>query len=229
LPGSFTEDLDLLISGDLRIAAGPGAVTFILPRLLKQFNQEYPGIRLNIRTSGTREALELLGANKVDVATGTEAGRSADVLFCPFVYYGLVVITSLDHPLAGRDSIKFREMDGYPAVVPQAGTQSRRYGESVARRLGLEINIAAEVPGWAAIKEHVAAGIGISVVPKIVMTPDDPVSVIPLKEYRNVHCFGFFLPRDRSPSPPAERLVRVVASRLSPKPTACEPGPPNGT
>ena len=224
LPGSFAEDLDLLISGELRIAAGSASITFVLPRLLKQFNQEYPGIRLKIRTSGTREALELLAINEVDVATGAEAGGPGDFLYFPFVRYGLVVIAPLDHPLAGNESIGFREMDGYPGVVPQAGTQSRQIGESIARRLGLEINIAAEVPGWTAIKEHVAAGIGISVVPEIVTSPDDPLSVIPLKGYHDVRSFGFFLPRDRPPSPAAERLVRTVAPRLSPDP----PGPSRG-
>ena len=133
---------------DLHIAAGPSAVAFILPPFLKRFRDEHPGIRLHVRSALVSDGLRLLSANEVDFVIGAKENGEERFLYHPVFSYDLVLITSLDHPLAGRESVDVREAAAWPGVVPPAGTYNRQFGESTAHRLGMEVKVAVEARGW---------------------------------------------------------------------------------
>ena len=212
LPEIFDEPLGDTFPGELRIAAGPGAVAFVLPPYIRRLRDEYPNLRLTVSTRRVGEALKLLGANEVDLAVGAEEFRSEDCIYFPAFSYELVLITSLDHPLAGRESVDIREAGRYPAVVSHAGTYARRFAESIAREHGFELDIAVEARGWAVLKGYVKAGIGISVVPDFCVRERDPLSVIPLGEYTDPQSFGFFARRGHRLPLAAERLIELVGA-----------------
>ena len=160
LPDVVTGQLGDFISDELRLAAGPGAVAFVLPPYLRRFRDENPTVRLRVSTRRVGEALKLLGANEVDLAVGAERFGTEDCIYYPAFSYELVLITSLDHPLAGRESVDVREAGRYPAVVPHAGTYARRFGEGLAREHGVELDIAVEASGWGVLKAYVEIGLG---------------------------------------------------------------------
>ena len=214
MSATFAEQLDGLVSRDLHIAAGPSAVAFILLPFLKRFRDEHPGIRLHVRSALVSDGLRLLSANEVDFVIGAKEAGEERFLYHPVFYYDLVLITSLDHPLAGRESVDIREAAAWPGVVPPAGTYNRQFGESIAHRLGMEVKVAVEVRGWGVIKRYVEAGLGISVVPDLCIVEGDRLSVIPFGQYAPPRSYGVFMRRDKPLSPPAERLVRLMAPDL---------------
>ena len=216
LPEVCTGPLGDSFSDELRIAAGPGAVAFVLPPYIRRLRDENPNLRLTLSTCRVGEALKLLGANEVDLAMGAERFGSEDCIYYPAFSYDLVLITSLDHPLAGRESVDVREVARYPAVVPHAGTYARQFGEGLARKLGAELNIAVEARGWEVLKAYVEVGLGISVVPDICVRERDPLSVIPLREYVGPQSFGFFARRGHRLALAAERLIEIVDPSLLP-------------
>ena len=210
LPEVCTEEVGNSLSDELRIAAGPGAVVFVLPPYIRRFRDENPEVRLSVSTRRVGDALELLLANKVDLAMGAEQFGSEGCIYYPAFTYELVLITPLDHPLAGRESVDVREVARYPAVVPHAGTYARRFGEELARELGVEFDIAVEARGWGVLKGHVEAGLGISVVPDICVRERDPLSAIPLRGFTDPQSFGFFARGGHRLSLAAERLIEIV-------------------
>ena len=211
LPDVITGQLGDSVSDELRIAAGPGAVAFVLPPYIRRFRDENPTVRLSLSTRRVGEALKLLFANEVDLAMGAEQFGAEGCIYYPAFTYELVLITSLDHPLAGRESVDIREAaTRYPAVVPHAGTYARQFGEALARALGVEFSIAVEARGWGVLKGYVEVGLGISVVPDICVREGDALSVIPLREYTEPQSFGFFARRGRSLPVAAERLIEIV-------------------
>ena len=216
LPEICTEQLGDSISEELRIAAGPGAVAFVLPPYIRRFRDENPTVRVSLGTRRVGDALKLLLANEVDLAVGAEQFGAEGCIYYPAFTYELVLITSLDHPLAGRESVDIREAARYPGVVPHAGTHARRFGEGLARELGVELNVAVEARGWGVIKGYVEVGLGISVVPDICVTERDPLSVIPLREYTEPQSFGFFARGGHRLPLAAERLIEIVDPDLLP-------------
>ena len=122
-----------------------------------------------------------------------------------------MLITSLDHPLAGRDSVSPEEAAAWPAIVPAPGTYSRRFGETAARQFGVEIKAVIEVGGWGVIKRYVERGFGISIVPSLCVQETDRLSVIPLKKYFPSRSYGVFTRRRKFLASAARRFLRVIA------------------
>ena len=216
LPDVFTAPLGDSISDELRIAAGPGAVGYVLPPYIRRFRDENPNVRLKVSTRQVGESLRLLFANEVDLAMGAERFGTEGCIYYPAFTYELVLITSPDHPLAGRNSVDFREVARHAAVVPHAGTQARQFVEGLARKHGVELDIAVEAPWWGVLKGYVEAGVGISVVPDICVRERDPLSVIPLREHAGPRSFGFFARRGHRLPLAAERLIEIVDPDLLP-------------
>ena len=214
LPDTLVGELGDSILGELRIAAGPGAVAFVLPRYIRRFRDQNPRVRLIVSTHRVGDALKLLSANEVDLAVGAERFGSEDSVYYPAFSYELVLITALDHPLAGRQSVEPHEAAGYPAVVPHVGTYARKFGEALARQLGVELNIAVETRGWGVLQSYVEVGLGISVVPDFCVRESARLSVIPLREYTEPQSFGFFARRGHRLPPAAARLIEIVDPNL---------------
>ena len=216
LPEVCTKQLGDSVAEELRIAAGPGAVGFVLPPYIRRFRDENPNVRVSLGTRRVGDALKLLLANEVDLAVGAEQFGIEGCIYYPAFKYELVLITSLDHPLAGRESVSLREAAHYPVVAPHAGTQARQFGESLARELGVELDIAVEARGWGVLKGYVEVGLGVSVVPDICVRERDPLSVIPLRQYFEAQSFGFFARRGHRLPLAAERLIEIVDPDLRP-------------
>ena len=206
---NFMERLDDTISGRIQLAASVAGAAFILPPYIKQFRDRYPEIRLRVKNRPSNEGVKLLLADEVEFALGVKDSSVEDTLdYRELLPYGIVLITSLDHPLAGRETVSPEEAAVWPAIVPAAGTYSRQFGETAARRFG--VNVVIEVGGWGVIKRYVEIGLGISLVPSICISEADQLSVIPLNEYFPTRSYGVFTRRGKFLTPAARRLLRLM-------------------
>lgn len=223
----FADHLDEFVVGEVHVAAGPLGVAYLLPPFLKRFRDEHPGIRLHLRESLVHEGLRLLAANEVEFLFGGREPETETFSYHPVLSYDLVLITPEDHPLAGRDSVDIKEAVRYPAVVPDAGTYSRQSEESVVFRFAAEAEVAVQARGWSTIKRCVEAGLGVAVVPDPCLAGNDRVAVVPIGEPASGRSYGIFTRPARPLSPPAGRLIRVIAPDF-PDPPPDESSPSSG-
>ena len=200
------------VSGMIRIAAGHGAATFMLPRFLSRFGKHYPGVRFRIMRRAIREVPELLLSREEDVFFDGGKVDLKGIDRYQVSSYNLALIVPLGHPLAGRESVDLNEVAAYPAIVPASGTRSRAIGDLRASQLGIELNVAVEAHGWGMIKRYVEAGIGVAVVPDFCLTEQDEVSVIPLSHhFRERGYWMYARPSRPHGSPTVGRFIRFVA------------------
>ena len=212
LSTNFLARLDVAISGHVNIAASPAGAAFVLPPYVKRFRDLYPGIRLRVKNSLLSEGVKLLLGDEVEFVLGVNDPYPENALdYFELLPYDIVLITSLDHPLAGRDTVSPEEAAAWPAIVPAPGTYSRRFGETAARQFGVEVKAVIEVGGWGPIKRYVESGFGISVVPSLCIHEADQLSVIPLKKYFPSRSYGVFTRRGKFLAPSARRFLRIMA------------------
>ena len=170
-----------------------------------------------------REGLDLLLDDKVEVVFGPKDPHPDDTLeFRQIVPYDIVLITSMDHPLAGRKTVSPEEASAWPAIVPAAGTYSRQFGDTAARQFGVDVKAVIEVGGWGVIKRYVEHGLGISIVPSVSILESDRVAVIPLKEYFPTRRYGVFTRRGKYLTPHVLRFLRLMIPDFPDRP----PPPP---
>ena len=221
LSANFMERIDDAVSGRLQLAASVAGASIVLPPFIRQFRDQYPGVRLRVRNCLLSEGVKLLLDDEVEFVLGVKDPYPEDTLeYREILPYDVVLITSLDHPLAGRETVSPEEASAWPAIVPSPGSYSRQFGETAARQFGFDVTAVIRVGGWGVIKRYVEQGLGISVVPSISIQGTDRLSVIPLKEYFPTRSFGVFTRRGKFLTPPARRLLRLMVPEIP------EPPPP---
>ena len=210
--GDFAGSLDAQGPGRVRIAASSAGATFVAPRYVARFHERYPDTAVRLETNTSRSRLERLLDEEVDLVLGAKELHAEEALaYRELLTYHRVLICASDHPLASRASVTPHEAVAYRAVVPPEGTYSRQLGEDAARRLGITVDVAVEVGGWGMLKRYVEAGVGISVVPSLVVSASDRLAVVALDADFPAHSFGVFTARDRMPTPAARRFLEVLA------------------
>ena len=207
----FMERIDDTVSGRLQLAASVAGASFVLPPYVRQFRDRYPDVRLRVRNCLLSEGVKLLLDDEVEFVLGVKDPYPEETLeYRELLPYDIVLITSLDHPLAGREAVSPDEASAWPAIVPTPGTYSRQFGETAAQQLGIDAKAVITVGGWGVIKRYVELGLGVALVPSISIRETDRLSVISLAEYFPTRSFGVFTRRGRFLTPPARRLLRLL-------------------
>lgn len=209
LPDTFAEQHEG-VSGELRVAAGETAAAFVLPRYLKEFREQQPGVRANVWSGTGRQCLSWLRSYEVDLVFAAMDLKPPDVEFYPVLPSDYLLITSMDHPLKGRTSVSPEEMCEYPMVAHSRGTYIRRFGEMFLRQYGLAANIVVAVDGWEVIKEYVEAGLGVAVVPDLCISKRDRLWRIPFKDYLHPRRYGAITRCDRILPLAVRRFMRIM-------------------
>ena len=208
----FAERIKEDLTGRVEIAASVAGAALMLPPSIKRLRDRYPGVRVRVRNHTLGEGMALLRAGEVEFVLGARELLLEDmsVEYRETLCYDIVLITSLDHALAGRETVTPQEAAQWPSVVPPAGSYSRQFGEAAARQFGVEVRAVIEVSGWAVIKRYVERGLGISVVPSICVEGTDQVSVIPFEDSFLERSFGVYTLRSRALTGPARRLLELM-------------------
>ena len=218
--GDFADALDAQEPGRVRVAASSAGVSFVAPRYVARFHERHPDTAVHIETVPSRARFKRLLDETVDLVLGAKEEPCPEdrLVYRELLTYRRVLICAPDHPLAARERVTPHEAVAYRAVVPPAGTYSRQFGERAAEALGITVDVAVEVGGWGMLKRYVEAGVGISVVPSLVVNDADRLAVVALDADFAAHSFGVFTVRDRMPTPAARRFLEV----LGPEPTEPE-------
>ncbi|MBT8127293.1 MAG: LysR family transcriptional regulator [Gammaproteobacteria bacterium] len=151
-----------LKTGQLRIAVVTTAKYFT-PRLLGKFCQLYPGISVFLEVLNREHILERMNRNLDDLYLIGQPPVSSDLSFQPYLANPMVVVAPADHKFANRKSITLAELVKENFIVREHGSGTRVAVEDVFAEAGQNINIRMELGSNEAIKQGVAAGLGISV------------------------------------------------------------------
>jgi DNA-binding transcriptional LysR family regulator len=199
----------------LDIAVGPNAARHILPAILPRFQQQYPNIRMNVVESiAFGDMLPNLVRNGTcELAIGGTVNDDPKIRSIPLLTYHLVLIARKDHPVLSAGELQLAALFSHPfAVMPvQAGV--RRDLERAALSVGTRLDVAIESFDFDVLKDAALRGLGLTVVPDLVL--DDTICTSQLV---TIEMLGF--PRDvpiyllhhaeRELSPAARAFVAVA-------------------
>ena len=147
-----------------------------------------------------------------------------DFEFHPILASEIVLITSVDHPLAGRDSVTIEELGAYPFIGYTPAHYVRQVADIVLRLHGTRRDVVVEVDGWGVITNYVAAGIGIAFVPDLCLSEHDRVWKISFEGLIPPRMYGAVTRRERVPSLTASLFVQTMAPDSPQTPEGHEPG-----
>jgi len=153
-----------LKSGSLRVAASPTIATYLLPPILARFHRRRPTVQIRSIQARDITVVKLLLESRVDVALAEDPQTHELVEATAWRDDELVVVAPLQHEILGRESITPGDLADVPFLVNDPRDPIRRAGERALADLGVRLRRAVRVGGTEAIKQGVAAGLGLAIV-----------------------------------------------------------------
>jgi len=154
-----------LHQGSLRVGASTTIATYMLPDHLGAFHRAHPGIELHIVSANTRAIAELMAGHEIDVALVEGPVEDHDLVCEPWRTDAMVLIAAPSHPLAAAAGRVVPEMiAGEVLIVREPGSGSREVVADALAARGVRPARTLEIGSTEAIKQVVAAGLGLAIV-----------------------------------------------------------------
>jgi DNA-binding transcriptional LysR family regulator len=158
--------------GRLRLGATPSLMTGLLADALTEFRAELPDIELQVQESGSQDLVRRLLDGELDMALLIASSKTRDptLTSTPILREDLVVVSSTDlpPPTAGG-SMPVAALRDHPLVMFREGYDLRTVTLAACRSAGFEPRLAIEGGEMDAVLRFAEAGLGLAVVPSMVL------------------------------------------------------------
>ncbi len=155
--------------GHMRISVASTANHFCT-RLLAAFSAKHPGTTFALDVTNRQQLLSQLANNQTDMVLMGKPPEGADLESIQFMENPLVVIATSDHPLAKHTlaqhtgPIPLKRLERETFVVREAQSGTRLAMNRFFEEKGIQLNTGMEMTANEAIKQTVAAGLGLGLV-----------------------------------------------------------------
>ena len=215
--------LKTLTRGRVAIAASSLQAALILPRLIRSFAKEHPGIAVTVYDVPQPEVLELVRAGEADFGIGTESGSRHDLSAQVIGSDTFIAVLPPGHPLAKKAELTWRDLAPVPIIGSRPGNPLREQLDQALAREGLTLTRSHEVSLPLTIVGMVEAGMGIAVMTTTVSKLAASFGLTVKKVVRPVISreVSLLFHADRSLSPAAQQFrAMLVRSKFSVPPHA---------
>lgn len=171
------QELAQLRRGRVRLGATPSVCTGLLPEVLRTFHTAHPGIELLIEESGSLDLVRELARGALDLALiALPLPPSAPALTTvELLTEDLVVVSAADRPAPGGGAaLTIQGLREEPMVMFRHGYDLRELTVTACRAEGFEPVFTVEGGEMDAVLGFVRAGLGIAVVPAMVVSHAGP-------------------------------------------------------
>ncbi len=159
---SSSHDLRSLGRGRVKVAAASLQAALMMPRVIKDFCDEFPGIRIDVHDVTEYEVIEKLRAGDVDFGLGSALAMQ-DIVARPLTTDTFVAVMPAGHPLAQQPVVTWRELADVPLIGPPPGNAVREQLDMALARQGITLRRSHEVILPLTILGMVEGGLGIAV------------------------------------------------------------------
>lgn len=163
---SFGQRIDAMkgvTRGRLRVALVSTAKYFV-PRMLGSFCARHPDIDIALEIANRDGVIRRMRDNRDDLYVMSQPPDDLDLQLHPFLPNPLVVIASTKHPLAKRRSIPLPQLADERFILREPGSGTRLACDAHFARARFVPRVRLEIGSNEAIRQLVAAGLGIAVV-----------------------------------------------------------------
>jgi DNA-binding transcriptional LysR family regulator len=160
-------EIQSLKRGRIRVGANESTSLYLLPELILKFREQHPEVKVEIsRYVSSRLPREVL-ERSVDFALMASEPMDRDIESFPVLKDELVLIVSPKHPLAGRSSVKIKELGKESFIAHNVKSGSRVKVIEAFARQHTPLNITLELATIETIKRFVQKRIGLAFVPRM--------------------------------------------------------------
>ncbi|MEV6300988.1 LysR family transcriptional regulator [Actinoplanes sp. NPDC051861] len=177
------QDIVGLRRGEVRLGATPSLCSSLVPAVLRAFREYHPAIQLYVNEGSSQDLIAELLAHTLDLAliVHPEHGADANLEATELLRESLVVASVADGPplTVGRQ-LDLVELRHTPMVMFRAGYDIRDVTLQACERAGFTPKFAVEGGEMDAVLAFVEAGLGVALVPSMVLVNRPLLRATPL-------------------------------------------------
>ena len=153
--------------GRCRLASLPTIAAYLLPRALATFQRHYPGVEVQLMEAVQLQLLEWVQQGTVDFSIVALPVHDPHLQSAP-LHDDFVLVVPKDHDFAARRIVKLAELVTERFVLYPRGAGGREQFMEACRHVGFEPQVAFESEDRETILGLVAAGVGVTLLPRII-------------------------------------------------------------
>ncbi len=167
------EDLNSLQGGTLVIGASQTTGTYLMPRMIGLFRQQYPDVSVQLQVHSTRRTGWSVANGQIDLGIigGQLPSELEDLLnIVPYATDELALVLPAKHHLAKEQELSKEDLYKLNFVTLDSQSTTRKVVDKLLRDSGLDVQrlkIEMELNSLEAIKNAVQAGLGAAFLPVI--------------------------------------------------------------
>ena len=196
-------------SGVVRLAFLDSMATTLVPKLLRAFHAEAPGVKVVLSQEPAHDIRRDLERGAVELGLTME--RSDGLGWLPVQRERLVVVVPPTHRFRRRARVDLAELADDELVTTPAGFGHSALVQALLAEAGVSPRVSFESADLATIEGLVAAGLGVAIVPEAFAGLSGTVGLA-LSSPSATRTIGLTWRTDRPLAPPAERFLAFVRS-----------------
>jgi LysR family transcriptional regulator, low CO2-responsive transcriptional regulator len=154
-------------TGRLSVGADTTVGTYVVPNMLGKFHHLYPNVEITLEVVNRKYLVEELINNQLDMVIMGKVPTEVPVFVAPFAPNELVLIAPPTHRLAPLTRAPFADLAREHFLLREEGSGTRAALEEAFREAGLPLLVSMQVGNNSAIKQGVAAGLGIALISRV--------------------------------------------------------------
>ena len=178
--------------GNLTVGASQTIGTYLMPRILALFAQNYPQIDLNVQVNSTRIVAKKIINREIDIAV--VGGEISDDLkknltIKPFVYDELSLIISKSHPFAKKKKIKKEDLYCLDFITLNSNSTIKKFIDNILIQNQIETNqlkSILQLNSIEGIKTAVSLGLGAAFVSSSAIEKEIKLKTISIIKIENI-------------------------------------------
>ena len=202
-------------SGHLTIAALPSTGSAMLPNAIAEFRASHPQVAFSFIEGPAELVRSAVDEGRADFGISVRPGPQEPMLYRHLIDDPFVLLCRRDDALAGRASVAWSVFATRPFIASGFRSSIRPITDAAFLQRGLQVVPALEYPSVAAAGALVAAGLGITALPRLALqlTRNDDLVTVPLQRPAMSRPIGLVTRAGRSPSPVGRAFMDLLHRR----------------
>ena len=172
-----------LRTGRVRLGATPSLCTTVVADALRRYRDRHPGVQLQVEEGGSQDLVAALLRSELDLALVIEPAQGIDpqLIVEPLLRESLVLASVDQLPSASADgTLRVADLRSQPLVMFRTGYDLRDVTLEACRKEGFTPPFAVEGGEMDAVLGFVEAGLGVALVPSMVLAGRPQLHATPL-------------------------------------------------
>ena len=157
--------------GTVRIGATVTIGTYLLPELVRRYQAEFPALHVDVQVCRASQVEQLVLDNRIDLGLIETQPEHEELVAVPFS--GTNCRPSCRRvPLAARGKVTIQELAQFPFLMREPGSAGRKALDGYLALHRLSVQPAWESVSTQALIKAVVEGLGVAVLPKLLIQQD---------------------------------------------------------